>query len=324
MTKSSSSKPASVGNVPALTSGEATPVEAPKKLEFRRSSPARFRLLPLTLVMAVLMLGVKIHSLYQDGLKLRDMMVPDARAKDKDKAATQEMAATGGDAKAADKKEDAAAEGEKKEAASEEKSAEGGEKAEGEKTAEGEKPAEGEAAPDVKLAKLADQPGLAGSERKKDFSNIELDILQSLAERRDKLEERSKEVDLKEKLLEATEMRINDKINEIRSLKVEVQKLLDEYNAKEKVKVQGLVKIYENMKPKDAAQIFNELEMPILLEVIDQMGARKVAPVLANMDPLRAKDVTRELVEYRKLREIPRNVTQNQAPAPATEPTKKQ
>jgi len=306
-------------NVPALTTAtdEAAPKpEEQKKPEFRRSSPARFRLLPLTLMMAVLMLGVKIHALYQDGLKLRDMMVPEARAKEK--GTDQAEAKSEGDAKAADKKEEAAAEGENKDAKSEEKSAEGSTE-----KAEGDKPAEGEAAPDVKLAKLADQPGLAASERKKDFSNIELDILQSLAERRDKLEQRSKEMDLKEKLLEATEMRINDKISEIRTLKVEVQKLLDEYNTKEKAKVQGLVKIYENMKPKDAAQIFNELEMPIMLEVIDQMNARKVAPVLANMDPMRAKDVTRELVEYRKLREIPRNLTQNQA-SPATEPTKKQ
>lgn len=298
------------GRLPALTS-DVKPAEVSKtetkKPNMPSRSSAKFRLLPLTLMMMVLMLGVRIHDLYKDGMKLREMMFPNAEAQEAKAKAATETKSSGGDAKAAETKEAAAdapkeASGEKpagesKEASSDKDSKD---KAAGEKTD----------APDIKLAKLADQPGLSTSERKHDYSNIELDILQSLAQRRDQLEERSKEVDLKEKLLEATEMRINDKVNEIKGLKVEVQKLLDEYNTKEKAKVQGLVKIYENMKPKDAAQIFNELEMPILLEVVDQMSARKVAPILANMDPKRAKDVTRELSEYRKLREIPKNISQ--------------
>ncbi|MFN7401895.1 MAG: MotE family protein, partial [Alphaproteobacteria bacterium] len=66
--------------------------------------------------------------------------------------------------------------------------------------------------------------------------------------------------------------------------------------------IRGLVKIYEAMKPLDAAAIFNEMEMPILLEVIDKMSERKVAPVLAGMNPKRARDVTQELAEMRKVR----------------------
>ena len=34
---------------------------------------------------------------------------------------------------------------------------------------------------------------------------------------------------------------------------------------------QGLVKLYEAMKPRDAATIFNDLEMPVLLQVVDRM-----------------------------------------------------
>ena len=309
--------PSSSSKQPALTSSPLSPKEQ-KALDLRRKSPTKFRLLPLTLMMLTLMLGVRIHDLYHDGSKLRDMMFPTAEAEEKDgkgaaavppaeKAAVEtkpEETKTAQAAPDAAKKDEKPAEAGKDAAqAAKEGGKKEGDKKEGEATATAD-------SPDIKLAKLSDQPGLSSAERKHDYSNIELDILQSLAQRRDKLEERSKEVDLKEKLLEATEMRINDKVSEIKSLKVEVQKLLDEYNTKEKAKVQGLVKIYENMKPKDAAQIFNELEMPILLEVVDQMSARKVAPVLANMDPMRAKDVTRELSEYRKLREIPKNISQ--------------
>src|SRR3546814_4430099 len=57
--------------------------------------------------------------------------------------------------------------------------------------------------------------------------------------------------------------------------------------------MQSLVKIYESMKPKDAARIFEELDMEVLLEVVERMKERKTAPILAEMNPERAKTVTR-------------------------------
>ena len=75
-------------------------------------------------------------------------------------------------------------------------------------------------------------------------------------------------------------------------MQAELGKVLAQYNQKQDDQIKSLVKIYENMKPEDAANIFNQMEMPILLDVISKMSERKVALVLANMDPKRAKDVT--------------------------------
>ena len=54
----------------------------------------------------------------------------------------------------------------------------------------------------------------------------------------------------------------------------------------------GLVKLYETMKPRDAATIFNDLDLPVLLPVLDRMKEAKAAPVLAAMQPERARLVT--------------------------------
>lgn len=59
--------------------------------------------------------------------------------------------------------------------------------------------------------------------------------------------------------------------------------------------------IYENMKPKDAGRIFEELEMNVLLEVAEKMNNRRLAPILAKMDPKKARDVTEELFRLRSL-----------------------
>jgi flagellar motility protein MotE (MotC chaperone) len=55
------------------------------------------------------------------------------------------------------------------------------------------------------------------------------------------------------------------------------------------------VKLYENMRPGDAATIFNGLDMHVLLEVVRRMNQRKAAPILAAMDPAKARALTAEL-----------------------------
>ena len=62
---------------------------------------------------------------------------------------------------------------------------------------------------------------------------------------------------------------------------------------------QGLVKVYETMKPKDAASIFNDLSMPVLLQLMDLMTDTKAASVMAAMNPDKARDVTAELAQMR-------------------------
>jgi flagellar motility protein MotE (MotC chaperone) len=61
----------------------------------------------------------------------------------------------------------------------------------------------------------------------------------------------------------------------------------------------GLVKTYEAMKPREAAAIFDALDMQVLLQVLDRMQERRAAPVLAAMQPDRARLVTQMLAEMR-------------------------
>jgi flagellar motility protein MotE (MotC chaperone) len=138
------------------------------------------------------------------------------------------------------------------------------------------------------------------------FTQSEIDLLQQLADRREKLEQRGRELDRREALLTAAETRIDKKIEELRGLEKTIEGLVKKHDAQEEANMQSLVKIYENMKPKDAARIFEQLDLDTLLEVAERMKERKLAPVMAKMDPEKAKQVT---VELSRLRRIP--VAQN-------------
>lgn len=133
------------------------------------------------------------------------------------------------------------------------------------------------------------------------LTQTEIDLLQQLAERREVLEDREQEMDMRSGLLSAAESRIDKKVEELKLLQNTIQKLIRTYDQQQDAQLQSLVKIYENMKPKDAARIFEELDMDTLLLVIERMKERKLAPVMASMDPSKAMEITVELTRLRKL-----------------------
>ncbi len=133
------------------------------------------------------------------------------------------------------------------------------------------------------------------------LTDEEIDLLQKLAERRSELESRAAELEQRRTLLEAAERRIDEKIGELEAIRKNIEGLLVRHDEQEEAQLNSLVKIYESMKPKDAARIFEELDMVVLLDVIERMKERKTAPILAKMNPRRAKAITLELAQRRGL-----------------------
>ncbi|MBL6954475.1 MAG: hypothetical protein ISR50_17690 [Alphaproteobacteria bacterium] len=137
--------------------------------------------------------------------------------------------------------------------------------------------------------------------RKTKFSPSEIEVLQKLSGRRETLEQRSRQMAMREKILQATEKRIDNKIGELKKLEGQIKGLLLEHDKENETQIKSLVKVYENMKPKQAARIFEELEMDVLLNVAERMKEVKMAKILAAMAPNKAKTLTVKLATRRPL-----------------------
>jgi flagellar motility protein MotE (MotC chaperone) len=125
------------------------------------------------------------------------------------------------------------------------------------------------------------------------MTDEEIDLLQALAERRRELDLRAHELEQREILLRAVEQRIEEKAGGLRALlKQQENQTEDQYTS--------LVKIYESMKPKDAARIFEEMDLAVLMPVVERMKERKTAPILAKMSPSKATAITTQLAQRRK------------------------
>lgn len=135
----------------------------------------------------------------------------------------------------------------------------------------------------------------------KTFSQSELEILQKLAQRREELDVRERSIEQKAGVLKAAEAQMDMKIAKLKELEASIKDLIGVYDEKEKSRLNNLVKIYSTMKPKEAARLFNDMEMPLLVRVFEQMKEAKSAPILALMDLNKASALTSELANKKKL-----------------------
>ena len=103
----------------------------------------------------------------------------------------------------------------------------------------------------------------------------------------------------------AAEQKVSARVTELQDLQNKLEALEATRKDHEDASWQGLVKLYEAMRPRDAATIFNDLEMPVLLQVVDRMKEAKAAPVLAAMQPDKARDLTAKLAQMRTKRDDP-------------------
>ena len=134
-----------------------------------------------------------------------------------------------------------------------------------------------------------------------DYTDEEVDVLQQLAKRREELDLRARQLDEREALIQAAEQRMDQKMAELKALQATLEDLTKKHSDAQEEELKSLVKTYENMKPKAAAKVFEEMDMDVLLDVAERMSERKLAPFLAQVTPTRAKEITFELAQRRQL-----------------------
>ena len=126
-------------------------------------------------------------------------------------------------------------------------------------------------------------------------SQAEMDVLTSLAGRRGALEERQRELELKASVIAAAEKRVDEKITQLKALQTQIEALMGQREQREMQQLDGLVRIYSAMKPKDAARIFASLDNDVRINVAARMKADAMAGILSALPSDVAQKLTVEL-----------------------------
>jgi flagellar motility protein MotE (MotC chaperone) len=152
-----------------------------------------------------------------------------------------------------------------------------------------------EAKPKAAAAPAAAPPETVAAAGEAGVSPVERAVLERLQQRRQELDARAREMEIREGLLKAAEQRIEARAEDVKAIEGRISAAASRKAAEEDARFKAIVTMYEGMKPKDAARIFDRLEMAVLIEVASKIAPRKMAEILGVMQPAAAERLTVEL-----------------------------
>jgi flagellar motility protein MotE (MotC chaperone) len=158
-----------------------------------------------------------------------------------------------------------------------------------------EKPKDEEAAKPAAAPEVAKADAVLHPEQGQPVSPSERAILERLQSRRQELEARAREIDIRESLLKAAEKRVEARVEELKAIESRISTVTQQKADSDAARFKGIITMYEGMKPKDAAKVFDRLEMPVLFEIASQIAPRKMADILGLMSPEAAERLTVEM-----------------------------
>jgi flagellar motility protein MotE (MotC chaperone) len=156
-----------------------------------------------------------------------------------------------------------------------------------------EQPKEEEAAKPAAAPEVAKADAVLHPEQP--VSPSERAILERLQSRRQELEARAREIDIRESLLKAAEKRVEARVEELKAIESRITTATQQKSEADAARFKGIITMYEGMKPKDAAKVFDRLEMPVLFEIASQIAPRKMADILGLMSTEAAERLTVEM-----------------------------
>jgi len=138
------------------------------------------------------------------------------------------------------------------------------------------------------------QPAAAAqADAAKPVSAAERSILQRLQERRQELDARSRELEMRENMLKTEEQKLDQRGSSPKE--TERASAAAKKEDVEQARFKGLSTMYETMKPKDSAKIFDRLDMKVLLEMASQIKPQRMSEILALMSAEAAERLTVEM-----------------------------
>jgi flagellar motility protein MotE (MotC chaperone) len=127
------------------------------------------------------------------------------------------------------------------------------------------------------------------------------ELLVDISAEKDALKLRQHKVDEREAELRLYEAAVVEQIRQLKTLRDEIDRLLAGAGENHVQDVTRLVNMYKAMKPGQAAAILNDADIAVSVQVVAAMKERDSGPVLAEMNPARARVISKIIYERSRL-----------------------
>lgn len=137
-----------------------------------------------------------------------------------------------------------------------------------------------------------------------EFNAGELAVLRRLAARRQELDAREAALVERERLIAALEAKLVQQSIELKKVRAALADQEERMRKEQETvdtaavdRVKGLAKAYKSMKPKDAARLFDKMDMGLLIRIAREISPRTLAPVMAKMQADKARELSLALTK---------------------------
>ena len=126
-------------------------------------------------------------------------------------------------------------------------------------------------------------------------------LMRAIRDERELLEAQKEKAAAREAELALLDERLAAETSRLDGLREELSGLLDQAAAAQNADLDRLVALYRNMKPDEAALIMNDLDLEVSILVLGTMPERDAAPIMARLNPVRARAISKIILERAQL-----------------------
>ena len=126
-------------------------------------------------------------------------------------------------------------------------------------------------------------------------------LMRAIRDERDLLETQKEAAAAREAELALLDERLAAETRRLDGLRENLSSLLERAEAAQNADLDRLVALYRNMKPDEAALIMNDLDLEVSILVLGTMPERDAAPIMARLNPVRARAISKIILERAQL-----------------------
>jgi flagellar motility protein MotE (MotC chaperone) len=144
-----------------------------------------------------------------------------------------------------------------------------------------------------------------------DSSGIDFDFVKDFKDRKKDLDQKEEELKAWEAEIQTQKSELDTKIAEIQKIRKDISAQLEERVKADQGKIDTLVQVYSQMKPSQAAKVFESLDEDLAVDILTKMKKKSAADILNLLKADKAQLLSEKFAGYSRKPATTKNVNTN-------------
>lgn len=145
------------------------------------------------------------------------------------------------------------------------------------------------------MREVAETPGMEVETEQPQSFEAKVDLLLEIERKRAALRREQEALAQRAHWLLQLKADIERRVAELEELRADLQAIVDRHQAEEDRKLLHLVKVYESMRPEQAAPLIDGLDDELVVQIFSRMREKQAAKILEYVDPARGVSISHQI-----------------------------